>query len=125
MRTYDRALKAYAAKCPQQGYPATLLPLGPGAGSCTRANSTEARLAVPVPVRKGYMFQYTPGVNGSERIQVFAFVARPVQANLTGKRFFFLDEQGILRQADSQVIGPRSDPVDAAESEADQEKDEN
>jgi Domain of unknown function (DUF4190) len=32
MRTYDRALKAYAAKCPQQGYPATLLPLGPGAG---------------------------------------------------------------------------------------------
>ena len=26
MRTYRRALKAYAAKCPQQGYPATLLP---------------------------------------------------------------------------------------------------
>jgi hypothetical protein len=125
MRTYDRALKAYAAKCPQQGYPATLLPLGPGAGSCARANLTDARLAVPVPVRKGYMFQYTPGVNGSERIQVFALLARPVQANLTGKRFFFLDEEGVLRQADSQIIGPRSDPVDAPESEADQEKDEN
>ena len=125
MRTYDRALKAYAAKCPQQGYPATLLPLGPGAGSCTRANLTDARLAVPVPVRKGYMFQYTPGVNDSERIQVFALLARPVQPNLTGKRFFFLDEEGVLRQADSQIIGPRSDPVDAPESEADQEKDEN
>jgi hypothetical protein len=125
MRTYDHALKAYAAKCPQQGYPATLLPRGPGPGNCIRANLTDARLAVPVPVRKGYMFQYTPGANGSERIQVFALLARPVQPNLTGKRFFFLDEEGVLRQADSQIIGPHSDPVDAPESEADQEKDEN
>jgi hypothetical protein len=125
MRTYDQALKAYAAKCPQQGYPATLLPLGPGPGNCARANLTDARLAVPAPMRKGYMFQYTAGVNGSERIQVFALVARPVQPNLTGKRFFFLDEEGVIRQADSQIIGPRSDAVDTPESEAHKDKDEN
>jgi Domain of unknown function (DUF4190) len=125
MRTYDQALKAYAAKCPQQGYPATLLPLGPGSGNCTRANLTDARLAVPLPVRRGYMFQYTPGVNGSEQIREFALVARPVQPNLTGKRFFFLDEEGVIRQADSQIVGPRSDPVDARKSEQDVHKDEN
>jgi hypothetical protein len=125
MRTYHQALKAYAAKCPQQGYPATLLPLGPGAGNCTRANLTDARLAVPVPVRKGYLFQYTPGANGSQQVRVFAMVARPVQANLTGKRFFFLDEEGVIRQADSQIIGPGSDPVDTPEAEADQVKEQN
>jgi Domain of unknown function (DUF4190) len=128
MRTYNQALKAYAAKCPQQGYPATLLPLGPGPGNCAHANLTDARLAVPVPVRRGYMFQYTPGANGSEQIRVFALVARPVQPNLTGKRFFFLDEEGVIRQADSQIIGPRSDPVDAVDapvSEQDQDKGEN
>jgi hypothetical protein len=128
MRTYNQALKAYAAKCPQQGYPATLLPLGPGPGNCTHANLTDARLAVPVPVRRGYMFQYTPGANGSEQVRVFALVARPVQPNLTGKRFFYLDDSGVIRQADSQIIGPSSDPVDAVDapaSEQDQEKDEN
>jgi hypothetical protein len=125
MRTYDQALKAYAAKCPQQGYPATLLPLGPGSGNCTRANLTDARLAVALPVRRGYMFQYTPGVNGSEQVRVFALVARPVQPNLTGKRFFFLDEEGVIRQAYSQIVGPRSDPVDAPSSEQDVDKDEN
>jgi len=125
LRTYDQALKAYATKCPQQGYPATLLPLGPGLGNCTRANLTDARLAVALPVRKGYMFQYTPGVNGSEQVRVFALVARPVQPNLTGKRFFFLDEAGVIRQADSQVIGPRSDPVDTPKSEGEQDEDQN
>jgi hypothetical protein len=125
MRAYDQALKAYAAKCPQQGYPATLLPLGPGSGNCTRANLTDARLAVPLPVRRGYMFQYTPAVNGSEQVRVFALVARPVQPNLTGKRFFFLDEAGVIRQAYSQIVGPRSDPVDAPRSEQDVDKDEN
>jgi hypothetical protein len=128
MRTYNQALKAYAAKCPQQGFPATLQPLGPGSGNCTGANLTDARLAAPMPVRKGYMFAYTPGANGSEQIRVFALVARPVQPNLTGKRFFFLDEEGVIRQANSQIIGPRSDPVDAVDapaSEQDQDKDEN
>jgi len=128
MRTYNQALKAYAAKCPQQGYPATLLPLGPGPGNCMRANLTDARLAVPVPVRRGYMFQYSPALNGSRQVRVFALLARPVQPNLTGKRFFFLDEEGVIRQADSQFIGPRSDPVDAVDapaSEQDQDKDEN
>lgn len=112
METYRQALKAYAAKCPQQGYPATLVPLGPGTGDCKQANLTDARLAVALPVRRGYLFQYTPGVNGAERVTVFALVARPVQPELTGKRFFFLDEGGVIRQADSQIIGPKSDPIE-------------
>ena len=114
MRTYNEALKAYATKCPQQGYPVALTSLGPGPGTgdCRRANLTEASLAIARPVNLGYQFVYTPGAMGKEKVTVFALVASPLQPGFTGKRYFFLDEGGVIRQADSQIIGPRSDPVD-------------
>jgi Domain of unknown function (DUF4190) len=120
MRIYNDALKAYAAKCPQQGFPSTLISLGPGTGTgdCTRANLTDARLAIGRPVRLGYQFVYTPGVLGAERVTVFALVARPVQPGFTGRRYFFLNEGGVIRQAESQIIGPKSEPVDEPESGA-------
>ena len=113
MRTYNEALKAYAAKCPQQGYPVALTSLGPGPGTgdCARANLTAARLAIPRPVNLGYQFVYKPGAMGTEKVTVFALVASPLQPGFTGKRYFFLDEGGVIRQADSQMIGPGSDPV--------------
>jgi hypothetical protein len=113
MRTYNEALKAYATKCPQQGYPVALTSLGPGSGTgdCTRANLTDATLAIARPRRLGYQFVYTPGVMSAEKVTVFALVASPVQPGFTGKRYFFLDEGGVIRQADSQIIGPRSVPV--------------
>ena len=122
MRTYNEALKAYAAKCPQQGYPVALTSLGPGPGTgdCTRANLTDASLAIPKPVNLGYQFVYTPGVMGAEKVTVFALVASPLQPGFTGKRYFFLDEGGVLRQADSQIIGPRSDPVTGTENNDEQ-----
>jgi hypothetical protein len=112
MRRYDQALKAYAAKCPTQGYPATLTSLGPGPGDCTRADLIkDPRLVAPAPVHRGYMFQYSPGVHGTDRVTVFALVARPIVPGSTGKRFFYLDEAGVIREADSQTIGPNSPPL--------------
>jgi hypothetical protein len=126
MKTYDQALKAYAAKCPQQGYPTSLVRLGPGRGDCSRANLVEMRLAVVRPARLGYVFSYNPGIEGKDHVTVFALVASPVQPGLTGKRYFYLDDGGIIRQANSRIIGPRSDPVDGAQSEqgSDQNQDE-
>jgi len=109
MRTYDTALKAYLEKCPAQGYPATLTPLGPGRGDCTRANLIkDPRLVAAAPVRKGYMYEYRPGVNGTDRVTVFALVARPIVPGSTGKRFFYLDEAGVIRESNSRNVGPRS-----------------
>ncbi len=124
MRTYNQALKAYAAKCPQQGYPATLVPLGPGPGNCMRANLTDARLAVALPVRRGYMFQYTAGVQGAENVTVFALVARPVQPEMTGKRFFFLDQGGVIRESATQNVGPNSKPLGDSQEVQDNDEDE-
>jgi len=117
MQTYNRALKAYAAKCPQQGYPTTLVRLGPGSGDCSRANLVEMRLAVGRPAKLGYLFSYNPGIEGKDRVTVFALVASPVQPGLTGTRYFYLDDSGVIRQASSHIIGPRSDPVDSPESQ--------
>lgn len=122
MRTYETALKAYAEKCPTQGYPATLTSLGPGPGDCTRANLIkDAQLAAATPVRKGYMFEYRPGLNGTERVMVFALVARPIVPGRTGKRFFYADEAGVLREAYSQIVGPNSPPLGAADQPAGQD----
>jgi len=117
MRMYDQALKAYAAKCPLQGYPATLSSLGGGNGDCTRANLiNDARMAIAHPVKLGYQFTYTPGTNGTQRVTTFALVARPVQPGFTGTRYFYLDDEGIIRQSDSYIVGPRSEPVDNPET---------
>jgi len=117
MRTYDQALKAYAAKCPQQGYPTSLVRLGPGGGDCSRANLVEMRLAVARPAKLGYVFSYNPGIEGKQRVTVFALVASPVQPGFTGTRYFYLDDSGVIRQASSRIIGPRSDPVDSAQEQ--------
>jgi hypothetical protein len=124
MKKYNEALKAYAEKCPQQGYPAALASLGPGSGDCTRANLLDAGQTMARPVKLGYQFAYSPGEAGAERVTVFALVASPVQPGITGKRYFFLDEGGVIRQADSRIVGPRSDPVDNPESGTDDEKNE-
>ena len=125
MRTYNQALTAYKAKCPAQGYPATLSRLGPGSGDCSHANLLDARLAIAQPVSVGYQFVYSPGVLGAERVTVFALVARPIQPGLTGKRYFYLDEGGVIRQTTSQIIGPNSPPIDDPNDDDDQDEDQN
>jgi Domain of unknown function (DUF4190) len=115
MRNYQHALKAYAAKCPAQGYPATLVPLGPGRGDCEHANLvSDPRLVVPTPVRQGYMFVYNTGAPGSQPVTAFALVAHPITPGVTGLRHFYMDEDGVIRQSNSQVVGPRSPALGAS-----------
>jgi hypothetical protein len=112
MKTYEAALRAYADKCDAQGYPATLSLLGPGRGDCAGANLIQdRRLVGKAPVQRGYTFEYRPGVNGADRVSVFVLVARPMVPGNTGKRFFYLDESGVLREAYTQNIGPNSPAV--------------
>jgi Domain of unknown function (DUF4190) len=120
MRSYETALATYAEKCPAQGYPATLSPLGPGRGDCARANLIhDPRLVAGAPIHKGYMFVYRPGVHGNDQVTVFALVAQPIAPGATGKRFFYLDEGGVIREADSQIIGPNSPPLGESVAPAD------
>jgi hypothetical protein len=112
MRAYNQALTKYAGKCPQQGYPATLSQLGPGARDCAHANLIDARLAVQDVRQQGYVYTYSTGTTGSDKVTVFALVARPEGPGSIGARFFFLDESGIIRQSPTPIIGPNSKPLD-------------
>jgi hypothetical protein len=79
MKAYETALQAYSEKCPEQGYPATLSTLGPGRGDCSRANLIkDVRLVAATPAHQGYRFEYRPGLNGRDRVTVFALIARPI-----------------------------------------------
>ena len=65
MKTYNRALKAYAAKCPQQGYPTSSGSIGPGQrGLFTRQpGGNEARggaagkIGIPLFLQSGHRGQ--------------------------------------------------------------------
>lgn len=111
MKKYNQSLKKYSQKCPRQVYPVTLEPLGPGGGDCAHANLVDAQLSEGKPIRGGYQFAYSTGAAGAERVTVFALVASPIQPGITGKRYFFLDETGVIRQSDSHIIGPRSETI--------------
>jgi len=65
------------------------------------------------------MFVYRPGVHGNEQVTIFALVAQPIAPGTTGKRFFYLDEGGVIREADSQIIGPNSAPLGESVAPAD------
>ncbi|HSC46180.1 MAG TPA: DUF4190 domain-containing protein [Candidatus Acidoferrum sp.] len=120
MRKYNEALKAYSEKCPAQGYPATLAPLGPGSGDCTRANLLkDPRLAAAVPVRSGYVFEYSTGTSVPQKLTAFALVARPLTPGMSGVRYFYLDEGGVIRQSATQIIGPNSKPLGQTQAQDD------
>ena len=123
MKKYSDSLKKYSEKCPERVYPATLEPLGPGSGDCAHANLVDAQLALAKPIRAGYQFAYSTGATGAERVTVFALVASPIQPGITGKRYFFLDETGVIRQSDSHIIGPRSETIGNWESDEDKDND--
>ncbi len=121
LKTYNAAMKTYAAMCPDRGYPADLEELGPGSRDCDRANLVDAKLATRRPVVQGYKFTYNSGFSGGGRRSVFALVAAPSAPGITGKRYFFLDEGGVIRQSETQIVGPNSPPLGNAENAQQQE----
>src|SRR5258705_148141 len=109
--------EAYLVMLPVLGLPPSIVRLGAGCGDCSRANLVEMRLAMARPAKLGYVFSYNPGIAGKDHVPVFALVAAPVQPGFTGTRYFYLDDGGVIRQAISQIVGPRSDPENSPGSD--------
>ena len=74
------------------------------------------KLATRRPVVQGYKFTYNSGFSGGGHRSVFALVAAPSAPGITGKRYFFLDEGGVIRQSESQIVGPNSPALGNAEN---------
>jgi hypothetical protein len=83
----------------------------------------DPRLAVEEPTWQGYTYKYSTGVTGPEKVTVFVLVARPASPGSSGGRFFYLDENGIIRESPTQIIGPNSKPLDDEQDPNDDDAD--
>lgn len=82
------------------GYASTLATLGPPPGS-GQPGQTNAELiddVLATGTKSGYTYSYTPGnpVNGV--VDSFQLTASPVTPGVTGNRYFYTDDSGVIRQ---------------------------
>jgi prepilin-type N-terminal cleavage/methylation domain-containing protein len=99
LRTYVTALIHYSSMCPLTGFPTDLTFIGPGGGLCTAGSGdVDNVLGVAAPVKSGYKFTYTsanPDANNAN--QTFKIIAQPSTGNVTGIRWFCVDQTGVIR----------------------------
>jgi type IV pilus assembly protein PilA len=112
LRSYSYAMCAYAAKCPQIGFPRSLANLGQGRGDCERGQLLDNSLGTATPVKFGYYFRYTPGdPDNLGQITSFRITADPVTPGTTGTRHFYFDQTGVIRVNLSQPADAESPPL--------------
>jgi hypothetical protein len=112
LRSYSYAMGAYAAKCPQIGFPHSLANLGQGRGDCERGQLLDNSLGTSNPVKFGYYFHYAPGEpDNLGRITSFSITADPVTPGTTGVRYFYTDQSGVVRVNLSPPADAESAPL--------------
>jgi len=95
------------------GYASTLATLGPppGSGQPTINNSSLIDDILAVGTKSGYTYTYTPGSPVNGVIDSFQLTAAPVAPGVTGNRYFFTDDSGVIRQNTSAVATVSDTPI--------------
>jgi type IV pilus assembly protein PilA len=99
LRTYNTSIVAYQTTYntdPSTGF----VQLGPSTTpSASGADLVDNLLGIAAPVKSGYTFVYTPDPAPASGVySVYTIVATPVTYNVTGQRYFFTDQSGVIRQ---------------------------
>ena len=105
LRTLNTSSVAYTVT--YGNYPTKLSDLGPS----TAPTSTAADLidsALVSGTKSGYVFSYT-GVSPS--YQQYSITAKPVTAGVTGQRYFYTDQSGVIRVNLSQAATSGDNPI--------------
>lgn len=98
IRTYTSANVTYSALCPAVGYPASLADLGPGGGACAGgANLVDPILGAAAPTKAGYAFTYLATSGDGLTNTNYTVNGNPVAVGVTGQRYFFCNETGVIR----------------------------
>jgi prepilin-type N-terminal cleavage/methylation domain-containing protein len=106
LRTINTSSVAYSTT--YGNYPPALADLGPASGGT--ASSTTADLIDSVlssGTKSGYVFTFTPGTNN----QSYSITAGPVTQNVTGQRYFYTDQSGVIRADVSTTATSASTPI--------------
>jgi type IV pilus assembly protein PilA len=111
LRTLNTSSVAYSTS--YGVYPTNLTDLGPLTGGATTPTSLMADLidsvlatASAAPGKSGYTFTYT-GTAGSS----YTITAQPVTVGVTGQRYFFTDQSGVIRANPSGAATVSSSPL--------------
>lgn len=108
LRTVNEACTMYLAT--YGSYPTSLMQLQPA----TTATSAAADLIDPVLAtasKSGYNFVYTATAGASGAATTYTIRANPITRNLTGQRFFFADQSGVIRQSFNRRANSASSPI--------------
>jgi type IV pilus assembly protein PilA len=112
IRTYTSANVTYAALCPAIGYPASLADLGPGGGVCAGGiNILDPILGVAAPTKAGYAFTYVPTSGDGVTNTNYTVNGNPVAVGVTGQRYFFCNETGVIRYNNAAVATVADSPL--------------
>jgi hypothetical protein len=97
LRALNTASVSYSAL--YGGYAQSLENLGPGdPATADRAGLIDNGIAVGHP-RFGYIFTYSPGAPGSDgKVSGYSIEGSPVTPGTTGRKYFFTDESGVIRE---------------------------
>lgn len=120
LRAITSASVAYSATY-GNGYPPTLQALGgPGnPATCNQSSLIDPVIATAPSIKSGYQFAYamgnalpvaTPGC-GAPGGNSYTVQANPTTPDVTGQRYFFVDESGIIRRNLAAPAGPLDQPI--------------
>jgi len=95
------------------GFAPDLASLGPPPGS-SPPSSTGAALIddiLAAGTKSGYTYLYTPGSPVNGIVDSFQLNANPVNYGITGNRYFYTDDSGVIRQNTSSVASASDIPI--------------
>jgi hypothetical protein len=112
LRRLVRANERYVRNC--GGFAPSLASLGPPApgspADCLAAGLIDAELASGLT--DGYLYIYiSTDLDGNGTIDAYSVNANPVEVGVSGERFFYVDETGVIRANNQQAAGPTDPPV--------------
>jgi type IV pilus assembly protein PilA len=114
LRTISTAAITYASTY-NEGYPPTLVSLGPPASGLPPSASAAGLIdeVLASGTKSGYIFTYTPGEKGADgRVDKYTLQADPVVSGNTGVNHYFTDETGVIRQERDRPASKESPPID-------------
>jgi type IV pilus assembly protein PilA len=109
LRTLNTTAVTYSTSC--NGFPPSLLSLGPPLNACVTADLIDSVLALGT--KSGYTFTWNPGavVAPGPGVATYSINADPVTPGTTGQRHFFTDMSGVVRADPAAAATVLSTPI--------------
>jgi hypothetical protein len=108
LRTLNSACVSYSATW--TGFPLALSYLGPGKPpTATAADLVDSVLAAGT--KAGYTITYVSGPPSKGQVRTYTLSASPSVPRVTGSRYFFTDQTGVIRQNTGSAATSSSTPL--------------